>query len=128
MVKATYWMRGTAVPARHLGRIGVVPDRVLVLMESGKVVIDHRRGQRGGALPDRVLMQVGLGRGTLVTAVGQLVRRCPRALQIHQLWCGPCRQSCAHIYRLYFTTLHWCSDDQHHLLYAFDIFAKQLAT
>ena len=49
-----------------------------------------------GVLPDGVLVQVGVGRGALVTAWGQLVGRCPRALQIHQLRRGPCCQSCTH--------------------------------
>lgn len=54
------------------------------------------RGHRGGAVPDGVLVQGGVGRAALVAAVGQLVRRCPRALQIYQLWSGSCCQGCIH--------------------------------
>lgn len=59
-----------------------------------KMLYREGKGQRGEAVPDGVLVQGGVGRGALIAAVGQLVRRCPRALQIHQLWCGPCCQSC----------------------------------
>lgn len=77
-----------------------------------KAYCHRKEGPRAGTSPDRVLVQVGVGRGALVTAVGQLVWRCPRALQIHQLWCRPCCQSCIHTYRLCFIRLHWCSDDE----------------
>ena len=44
-------------------------------------------------------MQVGVGRVALVAALGQLLGCCTRALQVQQLRCGSCCQSCMHAYK-----------------------------